>query len=92
VENINEFAKNMSPALYEKLKTAVETGKWLDGAALNEQQKADSLQLVMAYQKHFNVEPEHFTIAKSGEIHMKPKSVLKKQFADSKSDLHLIDL
>lgn len=91
--NINEYAKNISPSLYEKLKTAVETGKWLDGAPLTEEQKAHSLQLVMAYQKEFNVTPDHFTISQSGEIHMVPKKVLRQQFAeDTSSDVHLIKL
>jgi len=94
VSNINDYAKNLSPTLYEKLKTAVETGKWLDGNPLTEEQKAHSLQLVMAYQKEFNSEPEHFTIAQSGEIHMKPKKILKDQFAEDKDkdDIHLINL
>jgi len=94
VSNINEYAKNISSELYEKLKTAVETGKWLDGAPLTEEQKAHSLQLVMAYQKEFNVEPDHFTIAQNGEIHMESKKVLKNQFAKATEtdEVHLINL
>lgn len=92
--NINEYAKNISPDLYEKLRTAVETGKWLDGAPLNEEQKASSIQLVMAYQKEFNVAPAHFTIAQNGEIYMESKKVLKEQFAhqDEDTEVHLINL
>ncbi len=94
MSNINEYAKNISSELYEKLKTAVETGKWLDGAPLTEEQKAHSLQLVMAYQKEFNVEPDHFTIAQNGEIHMESKKVLKNQFAKAAEtdEVHLINL
>lgn len=92
--NINEYAKNITPELYEKLVTAVETGKWLDGAALTEEQKAHSLQLVMAYQKEFNITPDHFTIAQNGEIYMESKKVLKQRFADSddNDEVHLINL
>ncbi|WP_298941235.1 DUF1315 family protein [uncultured Psychromonas sp.] len=92
--NINEYAKNITPALYQKLATAVETGKWLDGAPLSEEQKAHSLQLVMAYQKEFNIEPDHFTIAQNGEIYMESKKILKQQFAnpDDNDELHLINL
>ena len=94
MSNINDYAKNISPSLYESLKTAVETGKWLDGATLTEEQKAHSLQLVMAYQKEFNIEPDHFTIAQNGEIHMESKKVLKSQFADKNNsdDIHLLKL
>ncbi|WP_372880426.1 YeaC family protein [Psychromonas sp.] len=87
------YAKSISPALYQQLRQAVETGKWLDGNKLTEEQKAHSLQLLMAYQSQFNAQPEHFTIAQSGEIHMESKKVLKSQFSDSAlSDLHKINL
>jgi len=93
MESLTDYAQNISPALYEQLKLAVETGKWLDGNKLSDQQKEHSLQLVMAYQSQFNDDPEHMTIAKSGEIHMKKKKVLKTQFsAASNSDIHRIDL
>jgi uncharacterized protein YeaC (DUF1315 family) len=93
MENLTDYAKNISPSLYEQLKQAVETGKWLDGNKLSVQQKEHSLQLVMAYQSQFNDDPEHMSIAKGGEIHMKKKSVLKAQFSDkSHSDTHRIDL
>ncbi|TEW56030.1 DUF1315 family protein [Psychromonas sp. RZ22] len=94
MSNINEYAKNITPSLYEKLKTAVETGKWLDGAVLTEEQKAHSLQLVMAYQKEFNEQPDHFTIAQNGEIYMESKKVLKSQFSEETdlSDTHIINL
>lgn len=91
MKNINQYAQQLTPALYEKLKAAVETGKWLDGKALSDAQKAQTLQLVMAYQKAFNAQPGHFTIDQNGEIHMEKKSVLKQQFSD-KNDLHLINL
>jgi uncharacterized protein YeaC (DUF1315 family) len=94
VSNINDYAKNISPSLYDKLKTAVETGKWLDGKPLSEEQKAHSLQLVMAYQKEFNTKPEHFTIDQHGEIYMESKNVLKEQFSETKTlnDTHIIKL
>ena len=94
MSKINEYAKNITPSLYEKLKTAVETGKWIDGTPLTEAQKADSLQLVMAYQNEYNDQPDHFTISQGGEIYMEDKKVLKKRFADetSTSDVHLLKL
>ena len=87
---INEYAKNLTPALYLQLKQSVETGKWLDGQPLDEKQKADTLQLIMAYQSLYNENPQHFSIAKGGEIYMEKKSILKKQFSDD--DTHKLDL
>lgn len=91
--NINSYAKNLTLALYQDLNEAVETGKWKDGNKLTEQQKAETLQLVLAYQALYNETPDHFTIAKGGEIHMQKKSDLKKQFSDDiENDLHKISL
>jgi len=93
VSNLTEYAKNISPSLYRQLKQAVETGRWLDGRKLSEQQNADSLQLVMAYQSLFNDHPDHFSIAKGGQIHMQNKKELKSKFSQgSISDIHLLDL
>jgi len=90
VSYITDYASKLSPSLYQELKQAVETGKWSDGKQLNDSQKADTLQLIMAYQSLYNKQPEHFSIAKGGEIHMEKKSVLKKQF--SNDDIHKINL
>ncbi|WP_413699179.1 DUF1315 family protein [Psychromonas sp. KJ10-10] len=68
--NITAYAKKLSPSLYLQLKQSVETGKWLDGKPLNDNQKAETLQLIMAYQSLHNETPEHFSIAKGGEIYM----------------------
>lgn len=93
MSNLTEYAKNISPSLYKQLKQVIETGKWLDGNKLSEQQKAHSMQLVMAYQSLFNEQPDHFSIAKGGEIHMQNKKELKTKFSQpSISDIHLIDL
>lgn len=90
MSNINEYVKKLSPSLYLQLKQAVETGRWLDGKALDDNQKADTLQLIMVYQSLNNDKPQHFSIAKGGEIYMEKKSVLQKQFADD--DVHPLNL
>jgi len=90
VSNITEYAKKLSPSLYQQLKQAVETGKWLDGNPLDDKQKSETLRLIMAYQSLYNDNPDHFTIAKGGEIFMEKKSVLKKQF--SNDDIHKLNL
>ena len=90
MSNITEYAKNLSPSLYQQLKQAVETGKWLDGNPLEDKQKADTLQLIMVYQSLYNDKPDHFSIAKGGELYMEKKSVLKKQF--SVDNIYKLDL
>lgn len=90
MSKITEYAKNLSPSLYQQLKQAVETGKWLDGKPLDDFQKADTLQLIMVYQSLNNDHPDHFSIAKGGDIYMEKKSVLQKQFSDD--DIHKVDL
>ena len=94
--DINSLAQNLSLELFQRLNEAVETGKWQDGIALSTQQKAETLQLVLAYQALYNENPDHFTIAKGGELHMQKKSDLKKQFYTEKDpseiDLHKIQL
>lgn len=94
MSKINEYVKNISPSLYEQLKKAVETGKWLDGKPLTEEQKEHSLQLVIAYQNEFNDQPEHFSINQQGQIHMIPKQQLRSQFSEGEQeiDVHRIDL
>jgi len=82
--SVETLLASMTPEIYEKLKTAVELGKWENGVALTEAQKDNSLQAVMLYQSRFNTDPEHFTIGTDGEITMLKKSVLKRQYRNEK--------
>ena len=82
--SVEQLLASMTPDIYEKLKTAVELGKWENGLALTETQKDNSLQAVMLYQSRFNTDPEHFTIGTDGEITMLKKSVLKRQYRNEK--------
>lgn len=72
----------MPEEVYEQLKTAVELGKWPDGKLLTDEQKATSLQAVMAWQAMHLDNPEHMNIGRDGEIVMKSKSELKRQYRD----------
>lgn len=91
--NINDVTKKISPLLYQQLTQAVETGKWLDGLPLTESQKENCLQLILTYQSLFNETPDHFTIAKGGELYLKKRSALKTQFSHQPdADTHIIDL
>lgn len=58
---MSEFAKiieQMNPNVYQRLKNAVELGKWPDGRPLTEEQRETSLQAVIAYEVDRNF-PEH---------------------------------
>ncbi|HHQ4899579.1 YeaC family protein [Aeromonas veronii] len=72
--------RQMPEEVYERLKTAVELGKWPDGKPLTDEQKATSLQAVMAWQSMHIDNPEHMNIGRDGEIVMKSKSELKRQY------------
>lgn len=72
----------MAPDTYEKLAEAVATGRWADGTALSDEQKAQTLQLVMAYQSKILKSEAIFTVGPDGQIVHKSKAELKKQFSD----------
>ncbi|WP_417614760.1 YeaC family protein [Oceanisphaera sp.] len=73
---------NMPEDVYLRLKTAVELGKWPDGSVLTAEQKENSMQAVLLWQALHNDNPEHMTIGKGGELVMKSKSELRRQFSD----------
>lgn len=83
---INDLVKNVTPEIYQNLKTAVELGKWPDGAALSDEQKDNSLQLVMAYQSKVLNSTEHFTVGADGNIVTRNKNDLQNQFKDQTGD------
>lgn len=72
----------MAPETYEKLADAVATGRWADGTLLTDEQKAQTLQLVMAYQSKILKSEDIFTVGPDGQIVHKSKAELKKQFSD----------
>lgn len=80
--SINELVKNLTPDVYENLKAAVELGKWPDGTPLSDEQKENTLQLVMAYQSKVLKSTEHFTVGADGQIVNRKKSDLQNQFKD----------
>ena len=77
------LVKSMTPEVYERLLQAVETGKWLDGSSLSEQQKETSMQAVMLYQATVLKSEQHMTVGSSGDIVHKSKRELKNQFSDT---------
>ncbi len=74
--DIDALMANLTPDIYERLKTAVELGKWPDGVALTAEQRENCLQMVMLWQARHNHQPEHMSIGTDGQIVMKSKRQL----------------
>ncbi|MDX3774249.1 DUF1315 family protein [Chromatiaceae bacterium AAb-1] len=83
--DFNSLVAAMAPDTYQKLADAVQTGRWADGSLLSEEQKSQSMQLVMAYQAHVLKSDEIFTVGADGQIVHKSKAELKKQFTAESS-------
>ena len=49
-ESIDALVEAMTPTIYENLKTAVELGKWGDGARLSTEQVKFCLQAIILYE------------------------------------------
>ncbi|WP_338556272.1 DUF1315 family protein [Erwinia sp. E_sp_B04_7] len=89
---LDEMIASMTPEVYQRLVTAVETGKWGDGVALTAEQKENSLQLVMLWQARHNDNPQHMSVGKGGEMVMKSKRQLKEEFGISDDSVTRIKL
>lgn len=85
--NIEKIINDMTPDVFERLCYAAETGRWPNGEKLADEQKQNVQQLVMLYQSKWNVCPQHMTISQGGEIHLKSKSELRRNFENNE---HLI--
>ncbi|MFH8134694.1 YeaC family protein [Pantoea osteomyelitidis] len=79
-QELNTILTAMTPEVYQRLATAVETGKWPDGVALTPEQREHAMQLVMLWQAQHNETPQHMTIGKGGEMVTKSKKQLKEEF------------
>lgn len=88
--NIDALLAAMTPDVYERLRSAVETGKWPDGTPLSDQQKEHSLQAVMLYQSKIEKSSEHMTVNENGEIVQKSKREFKQALAQSQDDENTI--
>lgn len=78
--NIQKMVSAMTPAVYERLSNAVETGKWPDGQPLSASQRETSMQAVMLYQATVLKSDEHMTVGAGGEIVHKSKQALRQSF------------
>jgi len=84
---IQNLVKSISIEAYQELCCAVEIGRWADGSKMTEKQKEESLQLVLAWQALNGTEQGHMQIGSDGEILMKSKAVLKRQYREQKIDI-----
>ena len=78
--NLEQMLASVTPDVYENLKYAVETGKWQNGQAVSPEQRENALQLVLAYQAKVEQSNQHFTIGSDGEMVVKSKRELKREF------------
>ncbi|WP_432453196.1 MULTISPECIES: YeaC family protein [unclassified Agarivorans] len=80
--DVEKLLAAMSPEIYQNMLNAVETGRWPDGKKLNAEQRDHTQQLVILYQAKHNHQPQHFTVGTDGELVMKSKQELKRQYKD----------
>ncbi|WP_407332608.1 YeaC family protein [Enterovibrio sp. 27052020O] len=85
--DIEQLLSSITPEAYERLSYAVETGKWPEGTPLSQEQRDHAMQVVMLYQSRHNTEPQHMTVAAGGEITMKSKSAMKRDFAKNQETI-----
>lgn len=78
--SIEKLLAGLTPEVYENLKFVVETGKWKNGNVATQEQRDNALQLVIAYQSKVEKSTQHFTIGEDGEMVIKSKTELKKEF------------
>jgi len=78
--SLDKMLESVTPEVYENLKYAVETGKWQNGQKVSQAQRDNALQLVMAYQSKIEQSNQQFTIGADGEMVMKSKRELKREF------------
>lgn len=83
--SLETLVKSMTPEIYQRLLTAVETGKWLDGSELTEQQQESSLQAILLYQSKVLESDQHMTVGATGEVVHKSRQELKQQFSNQEN-------
>ncbi|MDT0594045.1 YeaC family protein [Glaciecola petra] len=77
--HIEQLVATMSKDVFEKLKIAIETGKWLDGNPLSDEQKETVLQAILLYQAKIEQSEEHMTVNKEGKIVQKSRQELQNE-------------
>ena len=88
--NIDVLVNSMTADVYERLRSAVETGKWPDGTPLSDDQKASSMQAVLLYQAKIAKSSERMTVNENGEIVHKSKQEFKRALQGDSDDNNTI--
>lgn len=81
---------SISEPVYHKLLQAVETGKWLDGSPLTEQQRETSMQAVMYYQAKVLKSTQHMTVGADGEIVHRSRESLQQELKQDSNNIQTI--
>ena len=83
---VEQLLTAMSDDVYSKLKQAIETGKWLDGNALANDQRDTILQAIILYQAKIEQSDQHMTVGKDGEIVQKSRHQLQQELKQAQSN------
>lgn len=83
--DVDKLLAAISPEIYQNMLRAVETGRWPDGKQLSDEQRDHTQQMVILYQSKHNHQPQHFTVGTDGELVMKSKQELKRQYKEEQT-------
>jgi uncharacterized protein YeaC (DUF1315 family) len=83
---VEQLLAAMTDDIYAKFKLAIETGKWLDGNPLSDEQKETVFQAVLLYQAKIEQSEEHMTIGKDGQIVQKSRQQLQQELKQAQSN------
>ncbi|REL27021.1 DUF1315 family protein [Thalassotalea euphylliae] len=79
--DIIQVVDNLSEEMFERFKSAAETGKWPEGTEVEQAQRDTAMQIVMAYQARRLKSKEMLTVGEDGEIVNKSKRELKAELS-----------
>lgn len=83
----DDLLASITPETFERLVTAVEIGRWPDGVPLSEEQRANTIQLVMAYQANYCPSDEPFRIGADGLLVTRSKSAMRAELAQKEQTI-----
>ncbi|RUO36474.1 YeaC family protein [Aliidiomarina sanyensis] len=75
----DDVLRAVSPEIYERMKEAVETGRWPDGNRLTPAQLENAMEIVMVYQARRLNQTDHFSINAAGDLVLKTKGDLRRE-------------